>query len=59
MGQCEAELSRCLAANELPGRDLIEAVAVAKVRAVEESIELCFRLKQEVGSYALSASPPP
>jgi hypothetical protein len=32
---------------------LIEAIATGKVKAVEESISLCFRLKQEVGSYAL------
>ena len=30
-----------------------EAIAVSKVKAVEESIEMSFRLKQEVGSYAL------
>jgi acyl-CoA oxidase len=28
-------------------------IAVAKVKAVEHSIDLCWRLKQEVGSYAL------
>ena len=30
------------------GRSLQEAIAVAKVHGVEESIEQCFRLKQEV-----------
>jgi acyl-CoA oxidase len=32
---------------------LQRAIAVAKVQAVEIAIWLCFRLKQEVGSYAL------
>ena len=43
----------CLRENKLPGMKLIEAIAVCKVKAVEESIDFCFRLKQEVGSYAL------
>ncbi len=34
--------------HSTPDRALQEAIAVAKVRAVEESIEQCFRLKQEV-----------
>ena len=53
LDQCEAELSECLQRDEIPPEALIEAIAVAKVRAVEESIDLSFRLKQEVGSYAL------
>ena len=32
----------------------LRAVAVAKVRSVETVILLCFRLKQAVGSYALT-----
>merc|ERR1719454_1016669 len=31
----------------------MDAIAVAKVKAVENSIDLCFKLKQEVGSFAL------
>lgn len=50
---CEDELAEVLLANDTPDAALVEAIACAKVRAVEESIELCFRLKQEVGSYAL------
>ena len=50
---CEEELNACLKSNSMPNVDLIEAIAVAKVKAVEESIEMTFRLKQEVGSYAL------
>ena len=50
---CEARLSECLRAHALPPPELQAAIACAKVRAVEESIALCHRLKQEVGSYAL------
>ena len=50
---CEEKLNSCLQEDILPTTELTEAIAVAKIRAVEESIELCFRLKQEVGSYAL------
>ena len=34
---------------------LVEAIAVCKVKAVEDSISLVHRLKNEVGSYALMA----
>lgn len=50
---CEQRLSACLRAGTLPPPDLIEAIAVGKIRAVETSVQLCFRLKQTVGSYAL------
>merc|ERR1712224_740384 len=49
----ETRLCECLRADKLPSPDLVEAVAVLKVKAIETSIEQCFRLKQEVGSYAL------
>ena len=52
---CESKLNICLTEGVLPPTDLTDAIAVAKVRAVDESIEMCFRLKQEVGSYALMA----
>ena len=32
---------------------IIETIARGKIICVEKSIDLCFRLKQEVGSYAL------
>jgi hypothetical protein len=48
-------LSQYLAVDGIPPPILIEHIAVAKVKAVEQSIDLCFRLKQEVGSYALMA----
>lgn len=50
---CEEKLNLCLKSDKMPDIDLIEAIAVAKVKAVEDSIEMSFRLKQEVGSYAL------
>ena len=53
LNACEKELNVCLESNSMPDTALIEAIAVAKVKAVEESIEMTFRLKQEVGSYAL------
>jgi len=51
--KCEASLSPLLGARKVPSADLSNAIAVAKVKAVETSIDLCWRLKQEVGSYAL------
>jgi len=50
---CEAQLCKCLRADAIPPTPLCDAIAVAKVRCVETAIPLCFRLKQEVGSYAL------
>lgn len=53
LAKCEAELSSTLKNNQLPSVELVQAIAVAKVRASEESISLCHRLRNEVGSYAL------
>ena len=53
--RCEMELSACLRADKIPPTPLVEAIAVAKVSAVEDTIALCFRLKQDVGSFALMA----
>jgi len=55
VSQCEKDLSAVLRDPNapLPSPSLIEAIAVAKVKAVEDSIAFCFRLKQEVGSFAL------
>ena len=49
----ESELADCLRRKGIPGPDLVERIAVAKIGLVEKSLQLCFRLKQEVGSYAL------
>lgn len=51
--RCEVALNKCLRDNAMPSAALVDAIATCKVRAVESSIDLCFRLKQEVGSYAL------
>lgn len=50
---CEQELIECLHQDRIPGTRLIEAIGVAKIRSVETVIQLCFRLKQTVGSRAL------
>jgi len=50
---CQADLCETLRQDKMPSLELVEAIAVAKVAAVEMSIDHCFRLKQEVGSYAL------
>ena len=53
MARVEAALSKVLRADGIPPAPLVEAIAVGKVGCVESAIEMCFRLKQEVGSYAL------
>lgn len=53
---CEVELTKALKSGSLPSLELVEAIAVAKVKAVEEAISLTHRLKNEVGSYALMAN---
>mmetsp|Transcript_29242 Transcript_29242/g.68021 ORF Transcript_29242/g.68021 Transcript_29242/m.68021 type:complete len:469 (-) Transcript_29242:97-1503(-) len=49
----EGRLCECLKTNKLPDAQLVEMIAVLKVKAIETSISMCFRLKQELGSYAL------
>merc|ERR1712060_158528 len=49
----ESELCECLRSSAIPGMGLVEKVACLKVKAIETSISYCFRLKQELGSYAL------
>jgi len=53
VGRCESQLSALLATGAVPDDQLAHEIATAKVKAVEKSIDLCWRLKQEVGSYAL------
>jgi len=53
VGNCEKHLNSCLRESKVPPVELMDAIAVAKVKGVETSIQLCFALKQEVGSYAL------
>eukprot|EP00933_Yihiella_yeosuensis_P072293 TRINITY_DN8064_c1_g4_i4.p1 TRINITY_DN8064_c1_g4~~TRINITY_DN8064_c1_g4_i4.p1 ORF type:complete len:467 (+),score=85.99 TRINITY_DN8064_c1_g4_i4:180-1580(+) len=49
----ESRLCECLKSDSIPDRNLVEMVACLKVKAIETTIDLCFKLKQEVGSYAL------
>lgn len=49
----EQELGACLRASAIPTEQLVEKVACLKVKAIETTINYCFRLKQELGSYAL------
>ena len=51
--RCEEKLAPLLRTGAAPDAALANAIAVAKVKCVEASIDLCWRLKQEVGSYAL------
>jgi len=53
VGRAEKDLCACLRADNIPPKVLVESIAVAKVRSVEDTISLCFRLKQDVGSFAL------
>jgi len=53
---CESRLTPLLRSGAVPDEELAHAIATAKVKAVEASIDLCWRLKQEVGSYALMGS---
>ena len=52
----EAKLCAVLREDAIPSARLQRAIAVAKIQCVETSIDLCHRLKQEVGSYALMES---
>lgn len=49
----ETRLGECLRHDKIPDSKLVEMVAVLKVKAIETSISACFKLKQELGSYAL------
>ena len=53
VGTCEDKLAPLLKTGAVPDADLALAIATAKVGAVEDSIDACWQLKQEVGSYAL------
>eukprot|EP00996_Jenningsia_fusiforme_P002838 NODE_3652_length_940_cov_25.597082_g3355_i0.p1 GENE.NODE_3652_length_940_cov_25.597082_g3355_i0~~NODE_3652_length_940_cov_25.597082_g3355_i0.p1 ORF type:complete len:224 (+),score=60.98 NODE_3652_length_940_cov_25.597082_g3355_i0:98-673(+) len=55
VAKCETELCESLRSDSLPTIALTDAIAVAKVKAVEDSIDLCQQLQNEVGSYALMA----
>lgn len=52
---CEEQLCVFLRKDALPSTKLQDAIAVAKIRSVETVLQLAFRLKQAVGSFALMA----
>jgi len=49
----EARLNACLRANAIPDADLVDAIAVTKIKCIENAVERVHVLRQEVGSYAL------
>jgi acyl-CoA oxidase len=49
----ESRLCECLRSETLPDADVVQMIAAYKVKAIETAISFCFRLKQELGSYAL------
>mmetsp|Transcript_10782 Transcript_10782/g.18481 ORF Transcript_10782/g.18481 Transcript_10782/m.18481 type:complete len:472 (+) Transcript_10782:143-1558(+) len=51
--KCETELCKCLREDVMPSIQLTDAIAVAKVKAVEDSIKFVNLLQNEVGSFAL------
>eukprot|EP01061_Rhynchopus_euleeides_P020511 TRINITY_DN3336_c0_g1_i2.p1 TRINITY_DN3336_c0_g1~~TRINITY_DN3336_c0_g1_i2.p1 ORF type:complete len:463 (+),score=204.66 TRINITY_DN3336_c0_g1_i2:50-1438(+) len=53
VGKCERELADHLRNKTLPTLELVEAIAAAKVKCVEDSIHYVHVLQNEVGSYAL------
>ena len=55
VGEIESRLCECLSESRIPSAELVEAIAVCKIRGVGLATELCFKLQQEVGSFALLA----
>ena len=51
--KCEKELSSNIKLNKLPSKELIDAIAIAKIKCVEDSINFVHSLQNEIGSYAL------
>jgi len=51
----EARLAMHLRSGSIPEEDLVEAIAVCKVRDIEVATRLLHELEEEVGSYALTA----
>jgi alkylation response protein AidB-like acyl-CoA dehydrogenase len=51
---CEAQLIQYLP-DRMPSVRVMDGIAVLKIRAVETGVQLCFRLKQAVGSHAIMA----
>merc|ERR1719491_310829 len=53
VAECQRLLSIHLRAETMPPIKLQDAIACAKIAASETSIDLCFRLTQDVGSFAM------
>lgn len=53
VGECQRRLTVHLTSDTVAPIALQDAIACAKIAASEGSIDLCFRLKQDVGSFAL------
>ena len=49
----EERLNECLRAGTIPGPELVDAIAIAKIKCIDVAIQRCHALRQEVGSYAL------
>jgi acyl-CoA oxidase len=52
-GGVEQRLSECLRNDTIPSPDLVDAIAVCKIKAIEVAIKAVHALRQEVGSYGL------
>ena len=55
LANVERKLCASLRKKERASKALVEAIAAAKILAVEDAIDLTHRLRQETGSYALMA----
>lgn len=49
----EERLNECLRAGTIPSPELVDAIAIAKIKCIDVAIQRCHALRQEVGSYAL------
>eukprot|EP00121_Abeoforma_whisleri_P014639 Awhi_evm1s13501 len=49
----EKRLNHCLANDLIPDADLVDAIAVCKIRCIDVALQRCHALRLEVGSYAL------
>ena len=50
---CEIKLTKYLRSRQLPNEELINDIAIAKIKCVEDSIKHVNTLQNEIGSYAL------
>ena len=49
----EDRLNRCLREGTIPDADLVDAIAVCKIRCIDVAVQRVHKLRLEVGSYAL------